>query len=90
MQLELDKINVVPGEGERFADAAAGEGEDGHGWPVLVGGVTHDGGDLLLIEAPAGGRQDDTTWERSLYLARRTIERRIAEVGPGIEPFFVC
>jgi len=44
----------------------------------------------VIIEAPAGGRQDDTTWERSLYLARRTIERRIAEAGPGLEPFFVC
>src|SRR3989442_856664 len=41
---------------------------------------------------PAGGRQDDTAWERSLYLARRTIERRIADAGggPGLEPFFVC
>src|SRR5467141_1952991 len=44
----------------------------------------------VIIEAPAGGRQDDTTWERSLYLARRTIERCIAEAGPGLEPFFVC
>ena len=44
----------------------------------------------VIIEAPAGGRQDDTTWERSLYLARRTIERRIADAGPGLEPFFVC
>src|SRR2546421_11331778 len=32
----------------------------------------------VIIEAPAGGRKDDTTWERSLFLARRTIERRIA------------
>src|SRR6266436_3019086 len=44
----------------------------------------------VIIEAPAGGRQDDPTWERSLYLARRTIERRIAEAGPDLEPFFVC
>src|SRR3989442_2810442 len=44
----------------------------------------------VIIEAPAGGRQDDTTWERSLYLARRTIERRIAEAGPRLQPFFVC
>src|SRR5437867_2306490 len=36
-----------------------------------------------VIAAPDGGRHDDTTWERSLYLARRTIERRIAEAGPG-------
>src|SRR5438552_1594916 len=30
--------------------------------------------------------------ERSLYLARRTIERRIAEAGPGasLETCFVC
>src|SRR6266705_2571906 len=47
---------------------------------------------LDVLAAPAGGRQDDTTWERSLYLARRTIERRIADAGggPGLEPFFVC
>jgi len=43
-----------------------------------------------VIAAPDGGRHDDTTWERSLYLARRTIERRIADTGPGLEPFFVC
>jgi glutamate synthase (ferredoxin) len=43
-----------------------------------------------ILAAPAGGRQDDTAWERSLYLARRTIERRIADAGPGLEPFFVC
>src|SRR3989454_738378 len=42
-----------------------------------------------VIAAPDGGRYDDTTWERSLYLARRTIERRIADAGP-LEPFFVC
>src|SRR6266446_6438658 len=44
----------------------------------------------VIIAAPAGGRHDETTWERSLYLARRTIERRIADAGPGLEPFFVC
>src|SRR5213594_1386230 len=43
-----------------------------------------------VIAAPDGGHHDDTTWERSLYLARRTIERRIAAAGPGLEPFFVC
>src|SRR3989449_106140 len=43
-----------------------------------------------VIAAPDGGRHDDTTWERSLYLARRTIERRIADAGAGLEPFFVC
>src|SRR6266699_2841187 len=44
----------------------------------------------VILGEPAGGRQDDTTWERSLYLARRTIERRIVDAGPGLEPFFVC
>jgi glutamate synthase (NADPH/NADH) large chain/glutamate synthase (ferredoxin) len=43
-----------------------------------------------ILDGPAGGRQDDTMWERSLYLARRTIERRIADARPGLEPFFVC
>src|SRR5437016_1047053 len=44
-----------------------------------------------IVAAPVErGRHDDTTWERSLYLARRTIERRIADTGPGLEPFFVC
>src|SRR5437899_2437988 len=46
-----------------------------------------------LIAPPAdGGRSDADAWERSLYLARRTIERRIAEAGPGasLEPCFVC
>src|SRR5438128_1811109 len=40
----------------------------------------------VILGEPAGGRHDDTTWERSLYLARRTIERRIADAGPGLEP----
>src|SRR5207245_2077878 len=39
-----------------------------------------------ILAPPAGGRQDDTTWERSLYLARRTIERRIADAGGGAGP----
>jgi len=46
-----------------------------------------------LIAPPAdGGRSDADAWERSLYLARRTIERRIAEAGPGasLETCFVC
>src|SRR6266545_3748479 len=48
-----------------------------------------------ILAAPAGasgGRADETAWERSLYVARRTIERRIADAGggPGLEPFFVC
>src|SRR5213594_884866 len=41
-----------------------------------------------------GGRGDADAWERSLYLARRTIERRVAEAGGGpgggLEPWFVC
>jgi glutamate synthase (NADPH/NADH) large chain/glutamate synthase (ferredoxin) len=40
--------------------------------------------------APAGGREDEAAWERALYLARRTIERRVTDAGPGLEPFFVC
>src|SRR5437870_5731257 len=44
-----------------------------------------------IVAAPVErGRFDETTWERSLYLARRTIERRIGDAGPGLEPFFVC
>ncbi len=44
-----------------------------------------------IIAAPAdGGRTDAAAWERALYLARRTIERRIAEAGPAVQPFFVC
>src|SRR5438094_937034 len=44
-----------------------------------------------IIAAPAdGGRTDAAAWERALYLARRTIERRVAEAGPELQPFFVC
>src|SRR5213595_277833 len=44
-----------------------------------------------IIAAPAdGGRTDAAAWERALYLARRTIERRIAEAEPAVQPFFVC
>src|SRR5216110_1153707 len=44
-----------------------------------------------IIAAPAdGGRRDPASWERSLYVARRTIERRVAEAGPELQPFFVC
>src|SRR5216110_1111476 len=44
-----------------------------------------------IVAAPVErGSFDETTWERSLYLARRTIERRIADAGPGLDPFFVC
>src|SRR6185312_9651048 len=41
-----------------------------------------------ILAAPAN--TEATAWERSLYVARRTIERRIADAGPGLEPFFVC
>src|SRR5881394_4387386 len=44
----------------------------------------------ILGPAAERGRFDETTWERSLYLARRTIERRIGDAGPSLEPFFVC
>jgi len=44
----------------------------------------------ILASPVERGRFDETAWERSLYLARRTIERRIADAGPGLEPFFVC
>jgi glutamate synthase (ferredoxin) len=44
-----------------------------------------------VLAAPAdGGRGDAAAWERSLYLARRTIERRIADLGRSFDPFFVC
>ena len=44
-----------------------------------------------LIAAPAdGGRGDADGWERALYLARHTIERRVAAAGPGLESVFVC
>jgi glutamate synthase (ferredoxin) len=41
-----------------------------------------------ILAAPSN--LEETAWERSLYVARRTIERRIADAGPGLEPFFVC
>src|SRR6266704_3230092 len=41
-----------------------------------------------------GGRGDADAWERALYLARRTMEHRVAEAGGGpgggLEPCFVC
>ena len=44
-----------------------------------------------ILAAPGDAeRSDEATWERALYLARRTIERRIADAGSGLEPFFVC
>jgi glutamate synthase (ferredoxin) len=44
-----------------------------------------------VIAAPAGGRHVDApAWERSLYLARRILEQRIAAAGPELEGFFAC
>ncbi len=44
-----------------------------------------------IITPPADGdRRDEASLERSLYLARRTIERHVADSEPGLEPFFVC
>jgi glutamate synthase (ferredoxin) len=44
-----------------------------------------------IIRAPAdGGRVDEAAWERALYLARKTIERRVADLGSELEPFFAC
>src|SRR5205809_18701 len=44
-----------------------------------------------LIAAPAGGRHVDApAWERSLYLARRIMEQRIAAAGPELAGFFAC
>ncbi len=43
-----------------------------------------------LVGAPSSGSSDELSWERALYLARRTIERRVADGGPGLEQFFVC
>src|SRR5439155_1690262 len=43
------------------------------------------------IVAPAGGRHVDApAWERSLYLARRIMEQRIAAAGPELAGFFAC
>ncbi|HEX4574576.1 MAG TPA: glutamate synthase central domain-containing protein, partial [Gemmatimonadales bacterium] len=36
------------------------------------------------------GRTEEAAWERSLYLARRALERRAADAAPVFEPFFVC
>ncbi|HYL57161.1 MAG TPA: glutamate synthase central domain-containing protein, partial [Gemmatimonadales bacterium] len=45
----------------------------------------------VILGAPAdGGRNNEPAWERALYLARRTIERRVAEARPALEPVFVC
>src|SRR5216683_558827 len=42
----------------------------------------------VIIEAPAGGRQDDTAWERSLYLARRTMVYKALLTGTQLAGFF--
>jgi glutamate synthase (NADPH/NADH) large chain/glutamate synthase (ferredoxin) len=43
-----------------------------------------------VLGAPAGAPGEEDAWERTLYLARRTIERRVADGGRDIESFFVC
>src|SRR5467141_2436568 len=44
-----------------------------------------------VIAAPTGGRHVDApAWERSLYLARRILEQRIAAAGPELDGFFAC
>ncbi|HEX4601352.1 MAG TPA: glutamate synthase large subunit [Gemmatimonadales bacterium] len=44
-----------------------------------------------FVAAPRDpGRTDEAAWERSLYVARRAIERRAANAAPACEPFFVC
>jgi len=44
----------------------------------------------VLIGPAADRRGDAAAWERTLYLARKTIDARVAEAGPELEPFFVC
>ncbi|PYP57907.1 MAG: glutamate synthase subunit alpha, partial [Gemmatimonadetes bacterium] len=44
----------------------------------------------VLIAPAADRRGDDAAWERALYLARKTIDARVADAGPDLEPFFVC
>jgi glutamate synthase (NADPH/NADH) large chain/glutamate synthase (ferredoxin) len=41
----------------------------------------------VLVGEPAGTRSEEA-WESALYLARRVIERRVAEAG--LNPFFAC
>src|SRR6266699_3009903 len=42
----------------------------------------------VILGEPAGGRQDDTTWERSLYLARRTLVYKALLTGTQLAGFF--
>src|SRR5438270_744753 len=44
----------------------------------------------VLIGPAADRRGDTAAWERALYLARKTIDARVADGGPELEPFFVC
>src|SRR5438552_705480 len=62
--------------------------------PTVLGATAHATCPTLrhaLIATPAGGGwPDDAAWERALYLARHTIDARVAEAGPELTPFFVC
>ena len=45
----------------------------------------------VFVAPPADrGRGDEAAWERALYLARKTIEHRVADGGAELQPFFVC
>src|SRR5438105_466365 len=44
----------------------------------------------VLIGPAADRRGDTAAWERALYLARKTIDSRLADGGPELESFFVC
>ncbi|MSR06375.1 MAG: glutamate synthase large subunit [Gemmatimonadetes bacterium] len=44
-----------------------------------------------IIAPPAErARVRSTPWDRALYLARRTMERRLADAGPEVAQTFVC
>jgi glutamate synthase (ferredoxin) len=45
---------------------------------------------VFVAPPPDGGRGDEAGWERALYLARKTIEHRVADGGADLQPFFVC
>ena len=44
----------------------------------------------VLIGPAADRRGDVAAWERALYLARKTIDARVADGGAELESFFVC
>ena len=44
----------------------------------------------VLIGPAADRRGDAAAWERALYLARKTIDARVADGGAELESFFVC